>query len=65
MSSARARDDDALHPNLPLVYRRKVDEVESVPADPELGAEAMEAIRSMIARIVLTPAAPGGMEAVL
>ena len=49
----------ALHPNLPLLYRRKVEELEAVLADPELGAEAMEAIRSMIARIVLTPRAGG------
>ena len=35
-------------------------------ADPELGDKAMEEeIRSMIARIVLTPRAEGGMDAVL
>ena len=55
----------ALHPNLPALYRRKVEELEAVLADPELGPEAMEAIRPMITRIVLTPRAEGGMEAVL
>ena len=44
-----------LHPNLP----------EAVLADPELGPEAMAAIRSMIGRIVLTPDEGGGVEAVL
>ena len=55
----------ALHPNLPALYRKKVEELEAVLADTELGAEAMEAIRSMITRIVLTPSEAGGMEAVL
>ena len=55
----------ALHPNLPALYRKKVEELEAVLADAELGAEAMEAIRSMITRIVLTPGEAGGMEAVL
>ena len=55
----------ALHPNLPLLYRKKVEELEAVLADPGLGSEAMDAIRSMISRIVLTPAEQGGMEAVL
>ena len=55
----------ALHPNLPALYRKKVEELEAVLADAELGAEAMEAIRAMITRIVLTPGAADGMEAVL
>ena len=41
----------ALHPNLPLLYRKKVEELEAVLADPELGPEAMDAIRSMITRL--------------
>ena len=45
----------ALHPNLPAVYRRKVEELERLLADPELAPEAMEAIRALIARIVLSP----------
>ena len=28
----------ALHPNLPMIYRRKVEEMEAELADPELGA---------------------------
>ena len=49
----------ALHPNLPLLYRKKVEELEAVLADPGLGPEAMDAIRAMIARIVLKPAERG------
>ena len=55
----------ALHPNLPVLYRRKVEELERLLADAELGVEAMEAIRSTITRIVLTPRAEGGMDALL
>ena len=55
----------ALHPNLPALYRKKVEELEAVLADAELGAEAMEAIRAMITRIVLRPGEAGGMKAVL
>ena len=55
----------ALHPNLPVMYRRKVEELERLLADAELGVEAMEAIRSTITRIVLTPRAEGGMDALL
>ncbi len=53
----------ALHPNLPALYRRKVEELELLLADAELGVEAMEAIRSTISRIVLTPRPAGGMDA--
>ena len=31
----------ALHPNLPVLYRRKVEELERLLADAELGREAM------------------------
>jgi site-specific DNA recombinase len=55
----------ALHPNLPAVCRRKVEELEAVLAGPELGAEAAEAIRSLVSRIVLAPRAGGGVDAVL
>ena len=48
-----------LHPNLPVMYRLKVEELERLLADAELGAEAMAAIRSTITRIVLTPRADG------
>ena len=55
----------ALHPSLPQLYRRKVERLESLLADPELASEAMEAIRALIARIVLTPRPAGGLDAVL
>jgi hypothetical protein len=48
-----------------VIYRKKVEELEAVLADPELGPEAMDAIRAMIAKIVLTPGVDGGMEAML
>ncbi|HEX6011602.1 MAG TPA: recombinase zinc beta ribbon domain-containing protein [Geminicoccaceae bacterium] len=54
-----------LHPNLPALYRRKVEELERPPGDPELGREAMEAIRAGIAKIVLAPRPMGGMAAEL
>ena len=55
----------ALHPSLPQLYRRKVERLESLLADPELAGEAMEAIRALIERIVLTPRPAGGLDAVL
>ena len=55
----------ALHPNLPVRYRRKVEELERHLADAELGVKAMEAIRSTITQIVLTPQAESGMDAML
>ena len=54
-----------LHPHLPATYRRKVEELEVLLSDPELGPEAMDAIRSMIGKIMLTPGEGGGVEAVL
>jgi hypothetical protein len=47
------------------LYRKKVEELERLLADPELAAEAMEAIRSLIARIILTPKSEGGLAAEL
>ena len=52
-----------LHPNLPALYRRKVEELERLLADPELAQEAMAAIQALISRIALTPRAEGGMAA--
>ena len=55
----------ALHPSLPQLYRRKVEQLEGLLADPELAGEAMEAIRALIEKIVLTPRPAGGLDAVL
>ena len=65
MAAKPAATPVALHPNLPVMYRRKVEELERPLTDAELGVEAMAAIRSTNTRIVLTPRAEGGMEAVL
>jgi hypothetical protein len=54
-----------LHPRLPELYRRKVEQRERVLDGPER-AEAMEAIRSMIERVELTPRPDRkGLDAVL
>jgi site-specific DNA recombinase len=54
-----------LHPNLPELYRRKVEQLEAV-LEGEDRAEAMELIRSMIDRVVLRPRADGtGLDALL
>jgi hypothetical protein len=56
-----------LHPNAAEIYRRKVAELELALNDDSIKAEAGEIIRSLIDRIVLTPAAaaPGGLDAQL
>ncbi|WP_247881348.1 recombinase family protein [Skermanella sp. TT6] len=56
----------SLHPNLPALYRRKVEDLEKLLIDPELAAEAMQAIAALIRRVVLTPRANAlGLDAVL
>ena len=56
----------SLHPNLPALYRRKVEELEKLLTDPELAAEAMDAITALIRRVVLTPRADApGLDAML
>ena len=52
-----------LHPNLPQLYRKKVEELERLLADPELAQEAMAAIQALISRIALTPREEGGLAA--
>jgi len=53
------------HPNLPALYRRKVQQLEAVLEGPDR-AEAMELIRSMIERVDLHPRGGGtGLDAVL
>ncbi|MBT7110038.1 MAG: hypothetical protein HN941_04205 [Proteobacteria bacterium] len=44
-----------LHPAMAEVYRSKVAELHQALEDEHLGAEAMDAIRSLIDEIVLTP----------
>ncbi len=48
-----------LHPNIAEIYAAKVAKLEDALDDPETKTEAMEIIRSMIDRIVLTPVADG------
>ena len=44
-----------IHPNLAELYRRRVADLEQLLADPELGSEAMDLIRSMITQITVVP----------
>ncbi len=55
----------SVHPNLAAVYRRKVEELESLLDDAQHKDEAMELIRSLIDKIVLTPKEGGGVDALL
>ena len=55
----------SVHPNLAAVYQRKVEELESLLEDAAHKDEAMELIRTLIDKIVLTPKEEGGLEAVL
>jgi hypothetical protein len=50
---------------LASVYSKKIGELESLLEDAEHKDEAMELIRSLIDKIVLTPKEEGGLEAVL
>ncbi|KRE16788.1 hypothetical protein ASE66_09245 [Bosea sp. Root483D1] len=61
LSDAREPSPVRVHPNLAEAYRRRVAELESLVDDPELRDEAMEAIRSMIERIVVSPRDGGGV----
>jgi len=49
-----------VHPNLAEVYRRKVERLEEALNEPDARAEAAEALRALIERIVLTPGAARG-----
>ena len=49
----------ALHPHLEGEYRRQVEELERTLAAPEASLDAVPRLRSMIARIILTPKADG------
>jgi len=57
----------ALHPNLSEIYRRKVAELEAALNDDSIKSEASEILRSLIDKVVLTPApdAPNNLHAEL
>src|SRR5260221_13062565 len=44
-----------IHPNLPALYRRKVEQLQEALSEPATQVEAGEIIRSLIDRIELTP----------
>ncbi len=44
-----------IHPNIAIVYRRKIERLAEALADPRDRDEAADAIRGQIERIVLTP----------
>ena len=48
-----------IHPNLAELYRRRVADLEKLLADPKLGSEAMDLIRSMISEIKVVPRKDG------
>ena len=53
------------HPNLPELYRRKVEQLEAILEGPDR-AEAMDLIRSMIDRVELRPRGEAkGLDAIL
>ena len=55
-----------IHPNIAIVYRRKVERLAEALADPRDRDEAADAIRGLIERIVLTPGEKRGqMDAAL
>ena len=63
-SGAHAAQNSPSTPNLAEVYRRKVEELESLLADEDHRDEAIESIRSMIETITLDAASRGpGLEA--
>jgi site-specific DNA recombinase len=55
----------SVHPNLAAVYRKKVEELETLLEDADHRDEAIELIRSLIDKIELTPKEGGGMDALL
>ncbi len=64
--SAAPVDLPDIHPNIAIVYRRKVERLAEALADPRDRDEAADAIRGLIERIVLTPGEKRGqMDAAL
>ncbi len=58
--AADPADIPDIHPNIAIVYRRKVERLAEALADPRDRDEAAEAIRGLIERIVLTPGGKRG-----
>ncbi len=44
-----------LHPNLPELYRRRVEELETALADPQVAASAREALRGLVDAVLVFP----------
>ena len=67
VADAEAPSVVRLHPNAAEVYRRKVADLELALNDDGIKAEAGDILRSLIDRVVLTPAAgaPDGIDAQL
>jgi site-specific DNA recombinase len=53
-----------LHPNLAEVYRTKVAELHRALEDPSIRDEALQILRGLVERIVITPAAEGPGETI-
>jgi site-specific DNA recombinase len=51
-----------LHPNLAVVYKRKVAALHELLRDDTTRTEAIEIIRSLVDRVKFTPTADGGLE---
>jgi len=56
LANAAAPTKLRIHPNLPALYRRKVEQLQEALSQPATQVEAGEIIRSFIDRIELTPA---------
>jgi site-specific DNA recombinase len=56
VANAAAPTKLRIHPNLPALYRRKVEHLQEALSEPATQVEAGEIIRSLIDRIELTPA---------
>jgi len=65
--SVQAAPPAHLHPAAAEIYQAQVAELEAALNDPEIRTEASEALRGLIARVVLTPdeGAPDGLRAEL
>ena len=64
LAAAQSKPVLRLHPNLPALYRKKVQQLAAALSKPDIAVEAGEIIRGLIDRIVLTPS-EGSLEAEL